>query len=154
MVLAKVMTMVMRMGMTMVMTMDMTIVMTMNMTMAMTMVTTMATTAVIKMVMTMMVTMVMTMVMTIHFRDSYVRTSSHVPTTTGANEMGDSPRQRGVTERTSAAMVGKLNSATADSPPTIITVHVHMHSFRCYQTCCWQLCCYSWQPRCYSTEFP
>ena len=37
--------------------------------------------------------------------------------------MGDPPRQRAVTKRTSATTEGKLNSATTDSPPTIITVH-------------------------------
>jgi len=37
--------------------------------------------------------------------------------------MGDILRQRAVTKRTSVTTEGKLNSATTDSPPTIITVH-------------------------------
>ena len=45
------------------------------------------------------------------------------PVTTGANEMDDPHRQRVVTKRASATTDGKLNSATTDTTPTIITVY-------------------------------
>ena len=86
-------------------------------------------TTTVTMMMTMVMTMMLKMVMTIVMTNNIANASNEFARPHD-NEckwcpapMGDPPRQRAVTKRTSATTEGKLNSATTDSPPTIITVH-------------------------------